>query len=111
MTYKLGTKAMKLLTILSLFICFIALQRGTFLKNEKYFIGEIKYSYSYETDSLNIDTLKSKKPFKSIFRYDLNNYQSQFIGKDTFTYFYSGVLINALAKPIAKKNTSVRITA
>jgi hypothetical protein len=54
----------------------------------EFFTGEIEYTYHYKSDSLNIDSLKALKPHKSIFRFDSLNYQSQFFGKDTTTYFY-----------------------
>lgn len=62
-----------------------------------YFTGEIEYSYSYSSDNLNTDSLKLNKPWKSEFRYDLENYQSKFTGTDTFTYFYSGKLNRCLS--------------
>jgi hypothetical protein len=46
---------------------------------------------------LNTDSLGKERPAKGIFRYDLNNYQSQFLGKDTLTYFYSGSLNKAVS--------------
>jgi hypothetical protein len=59
-------------------------------KSQDYFTGQLVYTYTYSSDQLNTDSLKLVKPWKSGFRYDLENYQSKFIGKDTFTYFYSG---------------------
>lgn len=58
---------------------------------EKYFTGTIEYAYSYTSDSLNADSLARVRPAKGSFRYDTINYQSQFIGQDTETYYYSGV--------------------
>ncbi|MFZ1527263.1 MAG: hypothetical protein WAT19_00805 [Ferruginibacter sp.] len=56
-----------------------------------YFTGEIEYSYSYESNRLNQDSLSNTRPSRGIFRYDSSDYQSSFIGKkDTFTYYYSG---------------------
>ena len=59
-------------------------------KKEKEFAGEILYTYTYESSTLNIDSLARVRPSKGIFRYDRNNYQSSFIGRDTITYYYSG---------------------
>lgn len=66
-------------------------------KPKNYFIGQIEYSYNYSSDFFNIDSLKLIKPWKSEFRYDLKNYQSKFIGKDTITYYYSGNLNKCLS--------------
>jgi len=65
---------------------------------EKYFSGELVYSYTYESSLLNTDSLAKERPVKGIFRYDLANYQSRFQGKDTFTYYYSGSLNKALSQ-------------
>jgi hypothetical protein len=67
-------------------------------KHEEYFSGEVVYSYTYENSILNTDSLAKERPVKGIFRYDGNNYQSQFQGKDTFTYYYSGSLNKALSQ-------------
>jgi len=67
-------------------------------EEEKYFLGEIVYRYTYESNMLNTDSLAKERPVKGIFRYDLVNYQSQFLGKDTFTYYYSGNLNKALSQ-------------
>ena len=64
---------------------------------EHYFTGSIEYAYTYSSDSLNTDSLTKTRPVKGIFRYDLDNYQSQFLGKDTHTYYYSGNLNKALS--------------
>lgn len=55
---------------------------------EVYFTGQITYKYSYKSAHLNIDSLAHLKPEIGVFRYDLENYQSQFIGGDTTTYYY-----------------------
>jgi hypothetical protein len=68
-----------------------------------YFIGEIQYRYSYTSDELNTDSLTQQRPAAAIFRYDTLHYQSKFIGKDTFIYFYSGIL----NKAVSKKNSSM----
>lgn len=56
----------------------------------KYFTGIVEYKYSYESNTLNADSLSQHKPYKSVFHYDTLNYQSRFIGADTMTYYYSG---------------------
>ncbi|MBK7879673.1 MAG: hypothetical protein JNK69_06720 [Saprospiraceae bacterium] len=66
--------------------------------NGNYFTGKVEYQYFYESELLNVDSLKSIKPFKSFFRYDTMDYQSQFIGKDTLTYYYSGKLNRCLSR-------------
>ena len=55
-----------------------------------YFFGQITYAYHYESETLDIDSISNLKPRIGIFRYDLENYQSQFIGPDTTTYYYVG---------------------
>lgn len=77
--------------------------------NTKYFTGIIKYKYTYESNVLNADSLKRIKPNKSLFRYDNNDYQSQFIGKDTLTYFYSGKLNKCLSETNSKKIMTAKI--
>ena len=74
------------------------------LNEPHYFIGEVEYSYSYESDILNNDSLKAVKPFLSIFRFDLHNYQSRFIGQDTLTYYYSGKLNKCLSEKNDSRN-------
>jgi len=65
---------------------------------EKYFTGTIEYSYAYTSDSLNADSLAATRPGKSDFRYDLSDYQSRFVGKDTETYYYSGDLNKSIGE-------------
>jgi hypothetical protein len=69
-------------------------------KNETkpYFIGTLQYDYTYTSNELNVDSLREQRPGKAIFRFDTLNYQSQFIGKDTFTYYYSGALNKAASR-------------
>lgn len=55
-----------------------------------HFNGTIEYHYSYTSDSLNADSIAAIRPAKGIFRYDSSAYQSQFLNKDTTTYYYSG---------------------
>lgn len=61
-------------------------------KQAHYFMGTIEYKYTYESSTLNSDSLTKNKPFKSEFRFDSLNYQSRFFGIDTMTYYYSGKL-------------------
>ena len=63
-----------------------------------YFMGTIEYQYTYESSTLNADSLTKYKPFKSEFRYDYLNYQSRFFGVETITYYYSGKLGNVFRK-------------
>lgn len=65
---------------------------------QHYFNGHITYAYTYETERLNFDSLSRLKPEKGFFRFDQNNYQSRFAGKDTVTYYYSGALNKCLSK-------------
>ena len=67
-------------------------------RGSDYFSGQVVYQYSYTSDSLNDDSLSQIKPSKSIFRFDILNYQSQFFEKDTFTYYYSSLLNKAATK-------------
>jgi hypothetical protein len=68
------------------------------------FIGELEYSYSYSSDVLDQDSLRACKYRKSIFRYDLKNYQSTFIGKETVSYSYSGTSNLCISETNGKKN-------
>ncbi|MBK8494217.1 MAG: hypothetical protein IPL50_03725 [Chitinophagaceae bacterium] len=81
-----------------LFILLLHLTGCTGNEEEKYFAGEIVYRYTYESNLLNTDSLAKERPVKGIFKYDLVNYQSQFQGKDTFTYYYSGNLNKTLSQ-------------
>ena len=72
-------------------------------KDAGYFSGEISYTYSYISDSLNADSISSLKPSRGFFRYDTANYQSRFIGADTFTYYYSGSLNKCLSESGSSK--------
>ena len=69
-----------------------------------YFTGTIDYNYTYTSDSLNTDSLSLIRPSKSNFRYDNNDYQSRFIGKDTEIYYYSGQLNKCIGKSSSQKN-------
>jgi hypothetical protein len=64
----------------------------------KYFTGTIEYTYSYTSDFLNADSLTNTRPVNGFFRYDEKNYQSRFIGKDTETYYYSGIRNKCIAE-------------
>lgn len=63
-----------------------------------YFLGTITYSYTYSSDSLNVDSLARERPSKGYFRYDSSDYQSMFIGKDTTAHYYSGELNKAVSE-------------
>lgn len=91
---------MKYLLVLMLF--FIAACKEENKQAATYFIGEVQYNYSYSSDELNIDSLKEQRAAYAVFRFDTLNYQSQFIGKDTFTYFYSGTLNKTASKSNSK---------
>ncbi len=69
---------------------FIALFGCNDGKDESYFTGKITYQYSYASDLMDVDSLSKLKPMFGEFRYDLLDYQSKFIGKDTITYYYMG---------------------
>lgn len=64
--------------------------------DKKIFTGTIEYAYTYTSDSLNADSIAATRQQKAFFRYDANNYQSQFINPDTTTYYYSGNLNKCL---------------
>jgi hypothetical protein len=67
------------------------------IKENKYFTGTIEYRYTYISDSLNTDSLTKERTGHSYFRYDTINYQSRFTGKDTATYYYSGLRNKAIS--------------
>jgi hypothetical protein len=67
------------------------------VEKKKYFTGIVEYRYSYTSDSLNVDSLVKSRPSAGFFRYDENSYQSKFIGKDTATYYYSGLMNKCIA--------------
>ena len=71
--------------------------------SNKYFTGTIEYAYTYDSDSLNADSLARTRHSKSSFRYDTINYQGKFIGADTTTYYYSGQL-NRVLTPSGQGN-------
>lgn len=79
------------------------------IEKEKFFSGIIEYDYSYTSDSLNTDSLAKERPAKGIFRYDQENYQSSFTGKDTLTYYYSGSLNKCVEKPVQNRAINVKI--
>lgn len=72
-------------------------------KKGPFFIGKINYDYTYESNSLNVDSITKLRPSKSVFKFDKYNYQSQFIISDTLKYFYSGKY-NKCISPIAKSD-------
>ncbi|MGQ0738358.1 MAG: hypothetical protein ACT4OJ_04795 [Bacteroidota bacterium] len=71
---------------------------------EKYFTGTIEYNYTYTSNSLNIDSISALRHRKAYFRYDENNYVSQFIHPDTTTYYYSGTLNKCISETNSLKN-------
>lgn len=73
-------------------------------QKDKYFTGTIEYVYTYSSDSLNIDSIATIRPYKSGFRYDLNSYQSRFISQDTATYYYSGLNNLCIGKANSREN-------
>jgi hypothetical protein len=76
----------------------IALSACKTKSNQSYFTGTIEYTYTYSSNLLNADSLAKAMPAKSRFRYDLENYQSVFYGKDTTTWYYSGRLNKCIGK-------------
>lgn len=70
-----------------------------------YFTGSIEYKYTYESSTLNTDSLAKRKPHRSEFRYDEYNYQSRFAGADTITYYYAGQLGKCISQ--ANRNNVV----
>jgi hypothetical protein len=90
--------------MLIIFLLLTMLLKPSYNAKEKYFIGQIKYSYSYESAQLNLDSLIAQKPYKSIFRYDNHNYQSQFIGQDTFVYCYTSTLNKCISETNSNKD-------
>lgn len=89
---------------ITLFVILLILTAGCKNAGTKYFSGTVEYSYIYTSDSLNVDSLSEMRPHKSDFRYDMNNYQSRFIAKDTETYYYSSQLNKCLGKGGHQKN-------
>jgi len=69
-------------------------------------MGTIEYQYSYESSTLNVDSLTKYKPYKSEFRFDTINYQSRFFGIDTMTYYYSGQLKKCISQTNSDKNVA-----
>lgn len=59
-------------------------------REDIYFTGTITYHYTYESATMNTDSLERERPVKAIFGFDTLNYISRFFGKDTINYFYSG---------------------
>lgn len=76
----------------------IALSACKAKSNQLYFTGTIEYAYTYSSNLLNTDSLAKARPAKSRFRYDLENYQSVFYGKDTATWYYNGRLNKCIGK-------------
>ncbi len=80
------------------FIFLLTLAAGCGQGGTGYFSGTVVYEYTYTTDSLDADSLAGVRPQIGYFRYDENDYQSRFTGKDTSTYFYSGILNKCIAE-------------
>lgn len=75
-----------------LFTAIFFLFSGCSVNDKKiFFTGTIEYTYSYTSDSMNMDSLIKARPSAGLFRYDENSYQSRFTGKETETYYYSGL--------------------
>jgi hypothetical protein len=84
---------MKIRAILIVILILTAvMQACTGEAGREYFTGTVEYAYTYESNVFNTDSLRRERPSKGLFRYDENNYQSRFTGKDTITYNYSGFL-------------------
>lgn len=82
----------------------LLLLTGCKTSGNKYFTGTIEYAYSYSSDSLKIDSLTAARPKKGFFRYDDKDYQSEFTGADTNTYYYSGTLNKCVSESGFQKN-------
>lgn len=93
-----------LIFFLSLFFCLLGLTNCADNKSREYFTGELEYTYSYESNVLSVDSLAKERPHKGTFRYDLNDYQSRFIGQDTVTYYYSGNLNKCISESNSQRN-------
>lgn len=91
---KVATGGIGLLLIFVISSC----SKKNYKEEYPYFQGEIEYAYSYETESLDLDSLMELKPSKGIFRYDLANYQSKFFAKDTTSYFYLSETNSAISQ-------------
>jgi hypothetical protein len=88
----------KLSIVSLLLISIIACKSKEDKKRPSLFTGTINYVYTYSSDSLNADSLARTRTTQSFFRYDENDYQSQFIASDTETYFYSGAMNKCASK-------------
>ncbi|MFD2823166.1 hypothetical protein ACFS5M_05760 [Lacinutrix iliipiscaria] len=86
------------------FLCFCVTLFHCNKNDEEYFQGKIIYKYHYTSDSLNADSLNLNRIRKSIFQFNLNNYQSTFIDNDTTTYFY----ISKINKCLIKINSNLQ---
>lgn len=89
---------------LYIFLFSVILLNASCIQKQQYFNGQIEYKYTYEGDSINIDSLTRLKPHKSIFLFDNNNYQSKFIGQDSFTYYYNGTLNKCITETNSNKD-------
>ena len=80
-------------------------------KQDQYFSGEVAYSYTYESSTLNTESLTKERPMQSILRYGMNGYQSQFIGKDTVPTIIWATLTGVYRKTLQLKNLNAKIMA
>ena len=94
-------KTIHALLFAAMFSCQIKTQNSS---ANIYFTGQVGYEYTYESTKLNPDSLAKTKFSKSLFRFDSRDYQSQFIGKDTFSYSYSGETNHCLSETNHQKN-------
>ncbi len=57
---------------------------------ETFFEGLIEYAYTYQSDALNVDTLKAQRPYKGMMIYKDSMYKSVFVANHkTETYIYN----------------------
>jgi hypothetical protein len=86
---KIPVKAIQLILLLTIIGC------NNRIKKE-YFTGEVFYDYSYESSTLDVDSLAAFRAAKGVIRYDRINYQSRFTGKDTLTCYYAASINKCL---------------
>jgi hypothetical protein len=90
--------------ILSVILITLFVFACTKKKTPPYFTGTVSYAYTYESDSMDADSIAALRPSKSDFRYDTTGYQSRFIARDTETIYYSGQLNKAVSVTNNTKN-------
>ncbi|MES2778193.1 MAG: hypothetical protein V4722_28715 [Bacteroidota bacterium] len=86
------------------YLFLVMLMHTSCTEKQAFFIGEVEYSYTYDRKQPVMDSLMQLKSQKSVFRFDNNNYQSKFIGQDTFTFFYAGALNKCISETNSKKD-------